>query len=413
MNIQSFLCIIIFISFLYFGVYIIKKDYKNNISRLFFLLCLCLSLASLFAGITFSSDNKEDAFFWYKIAVSFVFFYISFNLHFNLTLTGKKIKTAYQAIIHFPPVLFTILTFTSTTCYSGCFKYNDIWIFTISPNSIGFLLYLIFIVSYTVPVIIVLIDWKRRAKKQRLKKQARLILTVYCASIAINFFLDIIVPSLKIYLLAVLGPAGAFIYIAGLWYSMVRYKFLVFQPSMAANNIISNIQEMVILLNPEFKIINQNNKCAELLQYNPEEFADKYYSDLVTESGYLTKELNKLTEKKLNSFNDKIIYKTGIGNIITDTYFAGIMDEFEDIIGILVISRENKGLKEFQRKYKFTQRQLEVIILSVSGLSNPEIGQRLSLAERTIETHFFNIYHKLDINNKIELLNISREYNVI
>lgn len=413
MNIFSFLCIIIFISFIYFGVYVIKKDSKNNINRLFFLICLSLSLWVLFAGIAFSSENKETVFFWYKTAMPFIFLFMSINTHFNFELTGKKIKNRFIPILYLPAIILIIMTITSTTLYSDCFRHEGNWKFIITPNTFGFIFYILFIFFNFSVVIFSLLRWRKKTKLQKIKKQARLILTVYCIFAFVSILSDFVFPAFEFYTLANSGPIALLVYIFGLWYSMVRYKFLVFQPSMAANKIISNIQEMVILLNSKLEIINVNNACAELLQYNPEEFNNKTYSDLIIESGYFANELNKLAEKELKSFNVKIQYKGRFENIFTDTYFASVLDDFEDLIGILVISRENKGLKEFQRKYNITNRQLEIISLSVSGFSNIEIGQKLTLAERTIETHLSNIYHKLGINNKIGLLNISREYNVI
>ena len=413
MKIFIFICIITFISFLYFGVYILKKDYKNTLNRLFFLICLCLSLFTIFPSIAASSENKETVFFWFKTAMPFIILFMSLNTHFLLKLTGTNIKNWIISLSYLPAIILIILTITSTTLYTDCFLYEGNWKFIITPDSFGFIFYSIFTFINTAAVIYLLANWRKKTKLQKIKKQARLILIVYCILAFLAISSDFVLPAFELYTLASSGPGAFLVYIIGLWYSMVKYKFLVFQSSMAADNIISNIQEMVILLNPKLEIINVNNTCAELLHYGPEEFNNKIYSDLVVESGYLTNELNKLVEKELKSFNVKIQYKGRHENIFTDSYFAGVLDDFGDALGILVISRENKGLKEFLRKYKITNRQLEIINLLVSGFSNIQIGQRLAIAERTVETHLSNIYHKLGINNKIELLNISREYKII
>ena len=49
------------------------------------------------------------------------------------------------------------------------------------------------------------------------------------------------------------------------------------------------------------------------------------------------------------------------------------------------------------------KRELEVARLVAAGLSNKEIGSRLFLSERTVETHVSKILKRLGINSRIEI----------
>lgn len=51
-----------------------------------------------------------------------------------------------------------------------------------------------------------------------------------------------------------------------------------------------------------------------------------------------------------------------------------------------------------------TIREKQVLLLSVQGLSNPEIAEQLVLSTRTIETHRANMMHKLNLGNQSELV---------
>ena len=44
-----------------------------------------------------------------------------------------------------------------------------------------------------------------------------------------------------------------------------------------------------------------------------------------------------------------------------------------------------------------------MVDLVTEGLSNPQIGARLYVSRRTIETHVAHIFHKLDISNRAQL----------
>lgn len=51
--------------------------------------------------------------------------------------------------------------------------------------------------------------------------------------------------------------------------------------------------------------------------------------------------------------------------------------------------------------YGLTRRELEVLALIVEGLSNPEIGARLSISKLTVNNHLRSIYTKLNVNSRL------------
>lgn len=51
-----------------------------------------------------------------------------------------------------------------------------------------------------------------------------------------------------------------------------------------------------------------------------------------------------------------------------------------------------------------SKRELEVVQLGAKGLANKEIAGQLSLSERTIQTHWRNIFSKLGVGSRIEAI---------
>ncbi|MFD4439208.1 response regulator [Nocardia sp. NPDC058519] len=47
-----------------------------------------------------------------------------------------------------------------------------------------------------------------------------------------------------------------------------------------------------------------------------------------------------------------------------------------------------------------TPREIDVLRAVADGLSNPEIGRRLVIAEATVKTHLLRIFAKLDVNDR-------------
>ena len=60
-----------------------------------------------------------------------------------------------------------------------------------------------------------------------------------------------------------------------------------------------------------------------------------------------------------------------------------------------------------------TDREREVLKMTVEGLTSAEIGEHLSLSPRTIETHRQNLMNKLDIKNQTDLIRFALKHGVI
>jgi len=50
-----------------------------------------------------------------------------------------------------------------------------------------------------------------------------------------------------------------------------------------------------------------------------------------------------------------------------------------------------------------TPAELRVVDLVTAGLSNPEIGERLFISRRTVQTHLSRVFAKLGVTNRAEL----------
>nr|WP_242411241.1 LuxR C-terminal-related transcriptional regulator [Pseudomonas knackmussii] len=60
-----------------------------------------------------------------------------------------------------------------------------------------------------------------------------------------------------------------------------------------------------------------------------------------------------------------------------------------------------------------TDREREVVCLAAQGLSNEEIGQKLSLALGTVKWHLHNIYEKLKVRNRTQAIRRARELSLL
>lgn len=49
-----------------------------------------------------------------------------------------------------------------------------------------------------------------------------------------------------------------------------------------------------------------------------------------------------------------------------------------------------------------THRELDVLVLLASGLSNDHIGRRLGISPRTVNKHLEHLYAKCEVTNRTE-----------
>ena len=60
-----------------------------------------------------------------------------------------------------------------------------------------------------------------------------------------------------------------------------------------------------------------------------------------------------------------------------------------------------------------TPRELQIVRMIASGLRNKEIAARLSISEGTVKIHLHNIYEKLAVDGRLELLVYARQHGLV
>lgn len=169
---------------------------------------------------------------------------------------------------------------------------------------------------------------------------------------------------------------------------------LIIDIRMPEMNGIEAVEELKRLKNPVKSII--------LSMHDSEEYILKSVS--AGASGYLLKDTGK-TEfiKAISTVEQGGKYFSGdISNVLVN-----------NLLGKTAATAPvaSKGQAE-NNPFDLTNKELEVLGLVLTGLTNKQISDKLQKSKRTIETHRFNLMRKMGVKNLIELSKKARAYNL-
>lgn len=121
--------------------------------------------------------------------------------------------------------------------------------------------------------------------------------------------------------------------------------------------------------------------------------------------GYLLKDTDK-TEflKAIHAVRDGGTYYSGdISNVLVNN----LLNPSKEIV-----DTEPKS-KPGNNPFDLTNKELQILELVLSGLTNKQISEKLQNSKRTVETHRFNLMRKMEVKNLIDLSKKAQEYNLI
>jgi DNA-binding NarL/FixJ family response regulator len=78
-----------------------------------------------------------------------------------------------------------------------------------------------------------------------------------------------------------------------------------------------------------------------------------------------------------------------------------------------LIEIHEKKLFENLKSHGITDREWDIINLIVKGNTNKEIAKKLFISIKTVKHHIYHIFKKLNVRNRIELINYIYEFKKI
>jgi len=77
---------------------------------------------------------------------------------------------------------------------------------------------------------------------------------------------------------------------------------------------------------------------------------------------------------------------------------------------LLVFVEDREVLDSIYDKYNISKREQDIVKLILDGKSNKEIEAALFISYHTVKNHVYNLYKKLEIKNRYELVHFITKF---
>lgn len=175
-----------------------------------------------------------------------------------------------------------------------------------------------------------------------------------------------------------------------------------------ALEIVKTIQVDLVLMDVDMPVMNGLDATQRIKQFNPE--IKIIILTMHDEKSLVKKFMEIGADGYLLKNSDKTVLIETIKKVASgEKHFPGeLLKEKEDQVKKLVNNPSEALIKS-----QLTEREIEILSLIAQGYSNKEIGDKLFISHRTVDTHRTNLMKKLDVNNIAWLIKKSYELKII
>jgi DNA-binding CsgD family transcriptional regulator/PAS domain-containing protein len=395
------------------GFLVLLRNIKSYISRSFFYLSLSIGLCSFFSIFAYPAQGPECFAFWIQLSLaSAVFFATTQLLFFIALILNKKLYLFIAPFLYATPVILAALSITGDPfiLYEMAEGY---WAYIPRYDSFWFYFYYNYLFICITVSIVLLIHWYRSTHLKREKTQVKLIISGIVLTTSLIVTEGFILPAVFGLKCISLTPVLFVFFMLGIYIAATRYRFLDLTPESICNLLMAEIDEAIILVDPCQEILFLNKTARDLTGFKKGELIHQSLSNMIMRYEVLEPEILKLVKGDVKSICCRFSLRCKeMDEVQIDAKFSPVKDRFKDILGIILVGNEVKELVHFKSVYKISRREANVIQYLVRGKTNREIGELLGIAERTVKTHITHIYCKLKVDNKIELINLLKDFNL-
>jgi PAS domain S-box-containing protein len=364
-NIFAILSLVASFAYLFLGIYIFLRNPKSQANRLFALMGLSIFFWGLGEGMERAAINSETAYFWvvYVIGLGSAL-YFPLLIHFWLVFSDKieKFKEKIPVfVIYIPLLIFTFIRFIYPEVLLVGLKYNY-WGYSADDGTFCFF-YMVCLTLYS--VVFLYLVFRTAAKSYgKIKKQAQYIGYSMLFTLLAGIVTQLSRPLFH-FNIPQLSVISTIVVVGFIAYAINRYGLMVISAKLVAENIIGTMEDYVIAIDKEMKIVYINNSVLQDFGYKENELINKPISAIILADISKFSYEQALKQFPLLNYQAEIISKKG--DKITVSANVSILEESSsDILGFVFVFRDVrqmdkliKGLQQKTEELEVAKKELE------------------------------------------------------
>lgn len=345
---------------------------KNRVNTFFSIFVLVLTIWQSCNGLTRLSSDSSIAESFYKISEIAILFVVLFgNLFvFRLTDLYKKVSDAFFFLFFiFPPIVFFICIELKLDTFAVLHSSNFNWIINPKPTTVMLVIYFWLSVAALVMLLALWFSYFR-VKNEIIKKKQFLLLAIgFTFPVLWGIIAEVVFPLVLGWNVIPLTEAFATCFSVTALIAINKYKMLEYSPKHQWQLIIESMNEGILIVNNDERIMFANRAFCKLSGYEFEEISGKIASDLFIHDAEAKAMIKNNIELRKNDVSTQyeIQLKTKQGDniwmLISGTPYK---DMNGNTIGSIGLHTNINQIKEANRSLVNINSELELYIYKAS-----------------------------------------------
>jgi PAS domain S-box-containing protein len=347
-NVFSLLTFLTFAIALFLGTYVRRLDARSASNRMFFRFCLALAVWAFASTFVYPERDPAVCWRWYRLSALGWTTFPALSLHFFVLLSKNErlLRSRFLvALMYLPAVICLYRAWTGTLLAVG-FEPSELGTVEIQdPSSWWFRAYVAYFGLYMLLGLALVLRHARHSTVRRERKQAFIVFFATLATFSLGCVTNVLLPALGSRTLPGIAPLIMLIWLFSLWYSIVRYRLMAISIEVAVDEIISRIHDIIVLVNPQGRIVKVNLQVATLLGLAPGELIGRPYDKLLADAAPVGEVLSR--QQQVRTFETRCHTKTG-EEIPAAITASAIADRDDNLVGVLMVGQDLRPTRQLQ-----------------------------------------------------------------
>ncbi len=340
--------------YLSMGAYAYAVNPGAQANRILLLISFLLAYWTFSILLMTAAPTEELASFWLEFSTFGWTIVPGAILHFALALTGHHTllrRWWIYPLIYGPGFVLAYANFSTAFIVDQLFQEPWGWTYTRDVGAPWYLTFTLYYLGTVLLACVLMLRWGRRAGTNKARSQSRYVAFSLLITILLIHFYQQVFPGWLNAKLPSLLSIFVVIWFIGMWWAITRYRLLTLRSDIAANEILDNILDLVILTDQYGRIVEVNRQVPELIEHPKQGIEGRPVAELIVETEEFAPALDEVLSGRARRFGPTeygVSVHTG-GSVPVRLVGTGVTDRAGDVLGVVIAAQDLRQEKELER----------------------------------------------------------------